>query len=145
MRMFNVYGPGQDMKNLKQGMVSIYLAQALSRRKILVKGSLNRFRDFIYIDDVIDIWLKSCIGNFKNFSLNIGSGKKTYVKSVLEILKKELGADYKAGNKTLGDQHGIYADISKLKQIVKNYHFTEFAVGLKKFIEFEKNKRKNLI
>ena len=26
LRMFNVYGPGQDMKNLRQGMVSIYLA-----------------------------------------------------------------------------------------------------------------------
>ena len=29
MRMFNVYGPGQNMANLKQGMLSIYLAQAL--------------------------------------------------------------------------------------------------------------------
>jgi len=28
-RMFNVYGPGQDMTNLRQGMISIYVAQAL--------------------------------------------------------------------------------------------------------------------
>ena len=25
LRMFNVYGPGQNLKDLKQGMVSIYL------------------------------------------------------------------------------------------------------------------------
>ena len=43
--MFNVYGPGQDMNNMRQGMVSIYLSQALKYRKIIVKGSLLRFRD----------------------------------------------------------------------------------------------------
>ena len=37
MRMFNVYGPGQNMENLKQGMLSIYLAQALKIKKSLLK------------------------------------------------------------------------------------------------------------
>ena len=35
--MFNVYGPGQDLNNLKQGMVSIYLAQAIKSSKIIIK------------------------------------------------------------------------------------------------------------
>ena len=34
LRMFNVYGPGQNMNNLKQGMVSIYLASILKKNKI---------------------------------------------------------------------------------------------------------------
>ena len=57
--MFNVYGPGQNLSDLKQGMVSIYLAQAQKENKILVKGSLNRVRDFIYIDDVVEVWKKA--------------------------------------------------------------------------------------
>lgn len=141
MRMFNVYGPGQDMKNLKQGMLSIYLAQALRNKKILVKGSLNRFRDFIYIDDVVDIWFKATFSKYTNFSLNIGSGKKTYVKTVLKILKNELGAGYKIGNNTPGDQHGIYANISKLKNLYKK-KFVNLNDGLKKFIYYEKKKYK---
>ena len=36
--MFNVYGPGQDLNNLRQGMVSIYLAQALKNKKSYSKG-----------------------------------------------------------------------------------------------------------
>ena len=44
-RMFNVYGPGQDLSNMQQGMVSIFLSQALKNNSILVKGSLDRFRD----------------------------------------------------------------------------------------------------
>ena len=33
LRLFNVYGPGQNMNNLKQGMVSIFLAQAVITKK----------------------------------------------------------------------------------------------------------------
>ena len=79
-RMFNVYGPGQNMSNLRQGMVSIYLAQALSTSHILVKGSPHRFRDFIYIDDVVDIWIFS-IMNYKFVPpiVNLGTGVRTTV------------------------------------------------------------------
>ena len=42
-------------------MVSIYLAQALKNNKIIVKGSLNRFRDFVHIDDVVDCWIRAAL------------------------------------------------------------------------------------
>ena len=60
-RINNVYGYGQDLDNLKQGMVSIYLAQALKNNKIIVKGSLDRFRDFVHIDDVVDCGLEQLL------------------------------------------------------------------------------------
>ena len=56
--MFNVYGPGQDSKNNFLGMISIFLNMAKKNSEIKVKGSLKRFRDFIYIDDVLDAWHK---------------------------------------------------------------------------------------
>ena len=58
LRMFNVYGPGQDSKNNFLGMISIFLNMAKKNSEIKVKGSLKRFRDFIYIDDVLDAWHK---------------------------------------------------------------------------------------
>ena len=51
LRLFNVYGPGQNLTNLKQGMISIYCSYILNK-KLIIKGSPERFRDFIYIDDV---------------------------------------------------------------------------------------------
>ena len=59
LRFFNVYGVGQNMDNLRQGMASIFLAMALKDRHVLVKGSKDRFRDFVYIDDVVDAVLKA--------------------------------------------------------------------------------------
>ena len=53
LRFFNAYGVGQNLDNLRQGMVSIFLAQALKNHHIDVKGSLQRFRDLVYIDDAV--------------------------------------------------------------------------------------------
>ena len=57
LRLFNVYGPNQDLNNLKQGMVSIFLSYILKKEKIIVKGSKHRFRDLIAVDDVVDAFL----------------------------------------------------------------------------------------
>ena len=58
-RLFSVYGPGQNMANKAQGMASIFLSYMLEEAPIIVKGSKKRFRDFIYIDDVVNAWLKA--------------------------------------------------------------------------------------
>ena len=71
------------MKDLRQGMVSIYLSQALSSNKILVKGSLDRKRDFIHIDDVVNIWIRT-IKSKKNKIYNLATGKNYKVRDVLK-------------------------------------------------------------
>ena len=43
-RLFNVYGPGQNLSNLKQGMVSIYLAQVLKNGHVHVKGAQKKMK-----------------------------------------------------------------------------------------------------
>ena len=140
MRMFNVYGPGQNMNNLKQGMISIYISHALNEKKIVVKGSIKRFRDFIYIDDVVDIWFKATINKFKNLSINVGTGRKTYVSTVLKILQKKCKVKFVVKENTPGDQHGIYADTNNLKKFVTKTKFVTLEDGIKKFIIHEKKK-----
>ena len=46
------------MSNLKQGMLSIYLEQFINSSEVVVKGSQDRYRDFIYIDDVIEGFMR---------------------------------------------------------------------------------------
>ena len=137
LRMFNVYGFGQDFNNLKQGMVSIYLAQALKNNQIIVKGSLKRTRDLIYIDDVVKVWIK-ILKNEKlcNKIYNLGTGKSTSVREIL----KEIQNNYKQvkiieKDNTPGDQKNIIADVSLLKKDIKYLNFMPFNQGLKKFIK----------
>ena len=136
IRMFNVYGPGQDLKNLRQGMVSIFLAQALTGGRIHVKGSLDRFRDFIYIDDVVDAWYKLCFNDAKNNTINLGTGKRTTIKELLLIIKKKFkNIDYYSSGSTPGDQKGIYADNSLCKKLIDKAQFTELENGIRLFCD----------
>ena len=140
LRMFNVYGPGQDMTNLRQGMVSIYLAQALTNKHIVVKGSLERFRDFIYIDDVVEAWFRAAtfagvVGN----TINIGTGVRTTVAQVLEAVKANVvGTTVEVTDPTPGDQNGIFADTTRMRALLGMSDFVQFADGVKRFSDFVK-------
>jgi UDP-glucose 4-epimerase len=138
LRMFNVYGPGQNMANLRQGMVSIYLAQALSSGKIEVKGGLERYRDFIYIDDVVEAWCRATTSAAAlGRSINVGTGVKTTVRSLLEsICARVSGSSYYVHGCTPGDQSGIYADTRRLGESLGLQVFTPIAEGLAKFLQW---------
>ena len=122
LRLFNVYGPGQNLNNLKQGMISIYLAMALKNNKIQVKGSGNRFRDFVYIDDVVNSFV-SCIDYENKYfqAINISTGIKNTVDQVISTIKKywpeNIEITFLEG--TPGDQFGIIGDNTKAKHELK--------------------------
>jgi len=140
LRMFNVYGPGQDLGNLRQGMVSIFLAQAMSTGRIEVKGSLERFRDMIYIEDVVEAWFRAAtLETAKGCTLNIGTGMKTTVDSLVQgICNLVPGSSYFINGETPGDQSGIYADITAFREILGIKKFTHLDVGLASFATWAK-------
>ena len=140
LRMFNVYGPGQDMNNMSQGMVSIYLSQAIKFRKIIVKGSLQRFRDFIFIDDVVESWYRASFSEeVLNQAINVGTGQKTTVKQILEIIKSITKIeDLELVDGTPCDQLGIYSDNTKLNQLIKMSNYMDLKDGLRVFHKWAK-------
>lgn len=142
LRMFNVYGPGQDMSNLRQGMVSIYLAQALANGRIEVKGSTNRFRDFIYIDDVVEIWWRAATyPAASNQIMNVGTGNRTTVGDLLERICAQIaGSSFFTQGTTPGDQHGIYADVKNLERVFGFTEFTRLDDGLEVFVAWARKK-----
>lgn len=142
LRLFNVYGPGQLLDSLDQGMIRIYLNQIYNNKKVVVKGSKNRFRDFVYIEDVINSIFK-IMGNKKCYGkvFNIGTNKKTYIKNLLKILKNKTNIDfpikYKRG--TPGDQFGIYSNNKSIKKIASlNFNY-DLDSGLDNYINYINN------
>lgn len=138
MRMFNVYGPGQDLLNLRQGMVSIFIAQALASGRIHVKGSTSRFRDIIHVDDVMEAWWRAATyPAARNQVLNVGTGRRTTVGELLDrICACVPGAEYFVEGSTPGDQNGIYADTTTLRRTLGIERFRDLAEGLPDFVEW---------
>lgn len=141
-RLFNGYGPGQNMLNMQQGMVSIYLSYLMNDTQVHVKGSLERFRDFIYIDDIIEAFSRS-EGNEDTYSgvFNLGTSVKTAVKELLTLSLGIYGKDdfdkwVKVEGSTPGDITGCVADINKLKAALRWEPEYELKQGLLKMKEW---------
>jgi UDP-glucose 4-epimerase len=117
LRLFNVYGPGQNLNNLQQGITSIYLSQAVRGRHIHIKGSKDRFRDLIYIEDVTEAFMTVLEDKFRGFNAyNVSTGRKTVVEDIIEAIKLNLPFDItvKYDGSTPGDVFGYTGNPNKL-------------------------------
>jgi len=93
LRFFNVYGPREYYKGNTSSMV-IQLGHQILDGKIprLFKGSDQIFRDFIYIDDVLQASIKACDPK-QNGTYNVGTGISRSFQDIADILQNELGTD----------------------------------------------------
>jgi len=120
-RVFNTYGPGENLNYTKKGMLSIYASYIWRNEPIIVKGSLKRYRDFLFIHDNVDV-LYNSLQNIRSFDqiYNLSSGEKIVIndliKNMLDIAGKK--SDYQINEilGTLGDSFGTHAKINKLKK-----------------------------
>ena len=139
LRLFNVYGPGQNLTNMKQGMVSIFLAQALQNKHIHVKGSAERFRDFIYIDDVVSAFLKTetVLEKSQHYLFNVCSGVKTTVGELVASITKQFDTEISVNfeGSTPGDQFGIYGNPEKMHSIIGSWDKIDFDAGITAFVK----------
>jgi UDP-glucose 4-epimerase len=138
LRMFNVYGPGQNLKRLDQGMVSIFLSQALADQSIEVKGSKDRIRDFVFIDDVVEAWLRALSFDFeRHLNLNVGTGIGSSVESLVHKIKTLLpGTSITYSDPTPADQRIAVADTDLLSSALKNVPRTSLDDGLAVFLDW---------
>ena len=141
LRMFNVYGPGQDITKPDQGVVGIFLNMLLKSNKVHVKGSLERYRDLIYIDDVIDAWLLVLFSEKYNEIFNLGTGEKTSFKKLIHEIADCLkinDLEIIESSGTQGDVIGCFANIEKLTTLTGFKPKFTLEKGLKEMVNFYK-------
>jgi len=140
-RLFNTYGPGENLNYRKKGMVSIYASYLWRNEPVVVKGSVMRHRDFTYIEDTVDV-LEAAYHNQKAFGsvYNLSSGHKMIIKDLLLEMLKASGKneDYEIIEEggTPGDSFGTHAVTDKL---IEDFAWTpKYSIeeGLEKYFEW---------
>jgi len=120
LRMFNVYGPGQDITKPDQGVVGIFMNMLLQRDDVQVKGRLDRFRDLIHIDDVVQGWDRCLHASAYNQAFNLGTGDKTTFEGLIRAVAAVMGKADKVRIEELpgtpGDMMGCVADLARIRQ-----------------------------
>lgn len=89
LRLSNCYGPRGQMKNPFYSVINWFIRLALENQAITIFGNGQQQRDYLYIDDLINIIL--IIGQredlFTGQIFNIGSGQKL---SLINLVKRIL-------------------------------------------------------
>jgi len=116
IRFFSIYGPGLKKQLLWDASTKLLKAN----KEVIFWGTGEETRDWIYIDDAVEL-ISQLSNNTKPFRLvNGGAGNRITVKFVLEALRNALGVDIKIkfnGEVRSGDPRFYHADISKLNEI----------------------------
>jgi UDP-glucose 4-epimerase len=123
LRMFNVYGERQSISNPYQGVLAIFIGNVLRGEPLTIHGDGEQTRDFVYISDVVDAWLR-VLDAPETFDsvLNVGSGRETSVNQLADAVLQAFGEsratwDVQATNAQLGDQRRSAADTSSLSAL----------------------------
>tara|TARA_B100000035_G_C21035614_1_gene570750 strand:- start:1301 stop:2203 length:903 start_codon:yes stop_codon:yes gene_type:complete len=137
IRLFNIYGPG--MRHLFVADMIRKINKA--KDTVIINGSGNQIRDYVYIDDVISA-INIVMQNGKpGEDYNICSGKKIRIYDITKLLLKHLdkeGITIKCDEKSYaGDIEKWYGDPSKINKL--GFHAkTNFDEGLLSVIKFSK-------
>ncbi len=138
LRLYLVYGPNQD----ENRVVPITIKNAMRDNNFDCSSGLQ-FRDFLYIDDLIEAILK-ILKNKKSTGeiFNIGSGKPIKVKSLILKICKIIGH----GKPKFGiikfrkdEIKMLYPSIKKAKRILGWKPLVNINLGIKKTIRYYKN------
>ena len=150
LRFFTVYGPWgrPDMAYFK------FTKNILEGKKIDIYNNGKMYRDYTYIDDIVDGIYKllnktpkqNTKKKFKNDSLspvapfrilNIGNTKKVYLLNFINTLENELNKKIDKNYMPMqkGDVYSTLSDTKLLKQITNYNPKTNYKVGIKKFIK----------
>ena len=112
LRLFNVYGTRSRTSGTYGAMFGVFLAQKLSNKPYTVVGSGKQTRDFTYVTDVINAFMKSSNSKLINEILNVGSGKTVSINRIVDL----LGGSKIYIKKRPGEPNCTFADIKKIRQ-----------------------------
>ncbi len=115
-RPFNIYGIGQNKKFLIPSIIN------QAHTGIIELKDPRPKRDFIYIDDVADAYLKAVFTNFNSIEIfNLGSGTSTSIQDLVDMIIRKI--DKNISVKFTGEQRKnevleTKADVSKTTKLL---------------------------
>lgn len=121
-RMFNVYGPRQSLTNPYQGVLAIFLGNALRGEPITIHSDGEQARDLVFIDDVVRAWADAIDEPAARGQVyNLGRGEPTSVNALCDAVLNQVGETRSSnrvryGPAQQGDVRRSVADISAARQ-----------------------------
>lgn len=92
-RITNPYGPGGQVKHNKYSLVNWFTRLALENREITIYGDGSQIRDYIFIEDMTNAFIKAGIDSGNDGEVfNLGSGTGTPFRKMAETVVSVTGS-----------------------------------------------------
>lgn len=150
-RLFNVYGPKMMFNDGR--VMSNFILKSLLNEDIEIHGTGEQSRSFMYIDDLIDGFLKFMDARDEQIGIgpiNLGNPDERTIKQLAEDVINMVGGkskltfiNYNKIPERLGDPQRRCPDISKAKELLNWEPKIKFEDGLKKTIADFKDRINN--
>lgn len=132
-RFANVYGARQSAHG-EAGVVAIFADKMKNNEEIVIHGDGEQTRDFVYVEDIAKICLKTIQSNLKNEIINISTSKAISINRLFEIMAQKY--NYKKNplhtQERIGDIKHSILDNSKCKKLIGIIPETPVETGLAK-------------
>ncbi len=130
LRLFNVYGPRARTRGTYGAVFGVFLAQKLAGRPFTIVGDGTQTRDFTFVTDVVDAFVKAAESNVEGEIFNVGSGGHYSINRLIEL----LGGERVTVPKRPGEPDCTFADTRKIAA----------ALGWRPQVPFEEGVRRML-
>ncbi|MDB9475048.1 SDR family oxidoreductase [Dolichospermum circinale] len=115
LRLFNVYGTRSRTTGAYGAVFGVFLAQKLAGKPFTVVGDGTQTRDFTFVSDVVEAFVKAAESDITGEIINIGSGKSESILTLVKLLDGPIIYIPKRP----GEPDCTWADITKATTLLK--------------------------
>ncbi|MBM23064.1 MAG: NAD-dependent dehydratase [Gammaproteobacteria bacterium] len=138
LRLFNVYGTRSRTSGVYGAVFGVFLAQKLAGKPFTVVGDGTQTRDFTYVSDVANAFVKAAESNIGGEILNVGSSRTYSVNQLVDL----LGGSVAYVPRRPGEPDQTFADTTKIGKLLgwtPEVEFTDGVQTMLRNIEYWRN------
>jgi len=138
LRVFNAYGPGQNLPPSHPPVVPRFLQQALRGGSLIIFGGGGQTRDFVYLGDVVEALVAAATAaDVDRRIVNVGHGLETSVNELASLVAEVTGegVDVLHSPAESGGVSRLCADIAVARKLLKYEPRVGLAQGLRLTVE----------
>ena len=126
LRLFNVYGPRARTGGTYGAVFGVFLAQKLAGEPFTVVGDGAQTRDFTFVTDVADAFVRAAESPLAGEIMNVGSGGTYSINELVAL----LGGPVTHLPKRPGEPDCTFADTSRIERLLGWRATVRFAAGV---------------
>jgi UDP-glucose 4-epimerase len=131
LRFFNVYGPRSRTTGTYGAVFGVFLAQKLAGKPFTVVGDGHQTRDFTYVTDVADAFVRTAQSSVAGTAFNVGSGGSYSINELVRL----LGGEVVHVPKRPGEPDCTFADTRRIEQALGWKAQVAFPDGVARMLE----------